>query len=193
MMVTYALTSGDVALDQMATLARFQGLVTGDLHSNSDLRRSTILPTAMYLISQAPIFGHGLGSWPILVLNVDIQNHPHNMILEVLCELGFVGLALLSLTFIAVLRRINVESLRSDPLFLAATMLFINTFLNSMTSGDFPENRNVFVMLGLMLVRSMQVEDEPEQAEDEVVDHLAAVNAQDDYAAYQQIRSRRID
>ncbi len=165
--IVYSFTSPDADLGALATLNRFRGIVSGDLESHSDLRRSLNLENAILGISRAPIFGHGIGSWPIIVNNSDYQDHPHNMILEILYESGLVGLAIVACVFIVLTRKINVHRLRTDPLLLAAAMMSVNVFMNAMTSGDLPENRQVFAMLGLLLVRSPEEEESEDAAEDD--------------------------
>jgi O-antigen ligase len=106
-----------------------------------------------HLWLQRPLFGSGIGSWPVLYHGIDVGRHPHNLILEVLVEFGFVGLLLLAAVVLAAARRTSVRRLREDPLLMCAAMLCISMFLSAMTSSDITGNRHVFAMLGLLMMR----------------------------------------
>jgi O-antigen ligase len=100
-----------------------------------------------------PLFGSGIGSWPVLYWGLDVGRHPHNLILEVLVEFGLIGLLQLATVAVAGARRTSVRRLREDPLLMCAAMLCISAWLSAMTSGDITGNRNVFAMLGLLMMR----------------------------------------
>ncbi|WP_240476552.1 O-antigen ligase family protein [Geminicoccus roseus] len=198
--IIYAFTSPDADLGTLSTLARFRGLLSGsELASSSDFRRTANLEAALEWIPRAPIFGHGIGSWPILVHHGDFQDHPHNFILDIMFDFGLVGLAIMIGVFWACLRNISVHRLRTDPLLLASAMLCINVLMNAMTSGDLPENRQVFVMLGLLLMRSEEDEEEEDVLDGED-DEPAGVHrpwvvddADDELAAFRHLRPRAFD
>lgn len=185
-LVGYAISSSDVDLGQLATLARFRGIAEGNLVSGSDVTREDNVEQALAWIPRAPFIGQGIGSWPTVVRHIDIQDHPHNMVLEVMFELGLVGVVLLGTVFVMCLRNVTLVRLRTDPLMLAAAMLAINAFMNAMTSGDLGENRSVFVTMGLLLVRAVQEDDD---AADEPADEPPVWQEQeDDLEAFRRLR-----
>lgn len=100
---------------------------------------------------QAPIFGHGIGSWPVINDGIDMRGYPHNIILEILVELGMAGvfiallILLYALSFLAPLKSIG-----DQPLKVLLIMLTVYMLLNSMVSGDIPDNRLLFACIGLM-------------------------------------------
>lgn len=193
-MILYAFTSPDVDLGAFSTLARLRGVASGELASSSDFRRSANLTDALTWIPRAPIFGFGVGSWPVVVHQADFQDHPHNMILEVMFEFGMVGLAIMVGVFWACLRGVRVERLRTDPLYLAAAMLTINVVMNAMTSGDLPENRQVFTMLGLLLMRPpAEAEDEADDEDDRLDDDHPWNQEAEDLDAFRQLRPKAVD
>jgi O-antigen ligase len=102
---------------------------------------------------EQPLFGSGVGSWPIRYFGFDVGRHPHNLVLEVLVEFGLIGFLLLAAVVVSAVRRTSVRRLREDPLLMCAAMLWINMFLGAMTSSDITGNRNVFAMLGLLVMR----------------------------------------
>lgn len=105
---------------------------------------------AVELWSETPVIGQGAGGWSIAVGSGDVARHPHNLFLEVLVEGGLVGLILLVMLLATALRPVSMARLRTDPFALCSLMLFANAFLNAMVSGDLPDNRTMFLMLGLL-------------------------------------------
>jgi O-antigen ligase len=139
-------SSGD-----LPTLQRFDILLTeeegGQAHRLWFWRRSWDFWLAH------PLFGSGVGSFGILAVGIDRSSHPHNLILEVLVEFGLIGLLLITAVAVAALRRTSVHRLREDPALMCAAMLCICTLIYAMTSSDITGNRNVFAMLGLLVMR----------------------------------------
>lgn len=100
---------------------------------------------------QAPIFGYGIGSWPIINGDIDMRGYPHNIILEILVELGLIGaLIFFTLIIYALLILAPVKSIGDEPIKLILLMLMVYMLLNSMVSGDIPDNRLLFSCIGLM-------------------------------------------
>jgi O-antigen ligase len=142
-------TAGGLALyatltgQRLATLDRMERLAEGN-------PRTKHYATWVEVWPQAPLLGHGTGSWPLLRGMSDRQNYPHNLFLEILAENGVVGLVLFLALLGAALRPVSLERLRCDPQALCAMMLFTSTLSNAMTSGDLPNNRAVFLMVGVL-------------------------------------------
>jgi O-antigen ligase len=134
----YATTSG-----RLATFDRLERLTEGNPRTELYQEWTKVWP-------QAPLLGHGTGSWPILRGRPDLQSYPHNMILEILVENGIVGLILFCALAGVALRPVSLERIRRDPQALCATMLLLGALSNAMTSGDLPGNRAVFLMLGVL-------------------------------------------
>jgi hypothetical protein len=80
-----------------------------------------------------------------------VQVYPHNISVEVLVELGLVGLLLLWLIIAHCLRCLGpLRSIRGDPVRIFLLAMFVAQFIIAHVSGDLHENRGLFVMLGLM-------------------------------------------
>jgi O-antigen ligase len=110
--------------------------------------------SSFYIWMEQPIIGHGIGSWPIMMGLGDVRAYPHNIMLEILCELGLIGLFLFCLLIAFALKQIIVpwRILNNSPIRILVLMLFFNTFINAMVSGDLHDNRVLFAMLGLMVL-----------------------------------------
>jgi O-antigen ligase len=135
----YAATTGQ----RLPTFDRLQRVAEHNTRAQFYIQWAEVWP-------EAPLVGHGAGSWPLLVGRPDQQNYPHNMFLELSVESGVVGLILFFAVVGVALRPASLERLRSDPQALCAMMLFANVLLNAMTTGDLPGNRAVFMMLGVL-------------------------------------------
>lgn len=102
--------------------------------------RFDILKTTLNLLSEIPIFGYGLGSFGVLILNEDVAFYPHNIFVELLFETGYLGLSLF--LFILFLFYKNF----SGNIF---EYLVVYYLILSMTSGDFAGNNVLFILLFL--------------------------------------------
>ena len=112
--------------------------------------RMVFYHNAFELWLKAPIFGHGIGSWPIINGEPDARSYPHNIILEVLVEFGVSGFGLFLYFLRKALRQFRgMAGIRICPFRQTIFMLLVNAFLNAMVSGDIPDNRILFGILGL--------------------------------------------
>ncbi|KIO46303.1 O-antigen ligase domain-containing protein [Sanguibacteroides justesenii] len=108
------------------------------------LNRDFVTPFRVLAID--PVFGVGFGGYP----DYANKNYPHNLFLEILCELGMVGFMVILMclgAFWVSRRKINMvrfRTLNNAYLFL----LFTVFFMRSMISGDLTGN---IVLLGLLL------------------------------------------
>lgn len=90
------------------------------------------------------LFGHGIGSFGIEYLGTDEKAYPHNLFLEVIFELGLLGLLLILFLFALVFYR----GLKGNRLYMA---LFIFGFLNAMKSLSLTDLWLLFSLMGLVL------------------------------------------
>ncbi len=98
-----------------------------------------------------PLLGYGIGSWPILKGLPDMNSYPHNLIFEILVELGLTGLILFgSIVFVALKGFKRSHNSRNIFLGSVILMMFVNAFVGAMLSGDINDNRIIFALLGLM-------------------------------------------
>ncbi len=114
---------------------------------------------------EAPVFGHGIGEFGSLLGWGDIRVYPHNLFLEIMVELGLVGLALILLAVYSTLSNFSFRLLRSDYFLALLVMFVLNAFINGMVSGDLSDNRILLALLGLYAGRSVM----PMRTYDDVV------------------------
>lgn len=115
--------------------------------------RLSYYQSAISFWSKRPFFGHGVGSWPILVGLPDSQAYPHNIILEILVELGAFGLIVYSIMFLYAIRQLgSLSTVQNDPWRLLILMLLVQAFISAMISGDISDNRFLYGILGLMCI-----------------------------------------
>jgi len=91
------------------------------------------------------LFGYGFGSYGILTLGKDVRSYPHNVLLEVWVELGFVGVVV----FLLFIGNIFILSKKSFS-FSFFVMLFI--FLNMMKSSSISDMRIYFAFMSMMII-----------------------------------------
>jgi len=135
----------------LTTLHRLEILLEEPEGGTSAQGRLERIGGALRQISEAPVFGQGVGSFywyygdPTLT-----RDYPHNIILELWAETGMVGLFLFFLLVFHAVRKTKWAKLSQAPMHFVAILLLVNTFLNAMVSGDVPDNRLLFVALGLI-------------------------------------------
>ncbi len=123
--------------------------------SGSGLLRLEMYSEAFWAWWERPLFGHGVGGFSVVWANLDERLFPHNLVLELLCELGIVGFALfLFIPAAAILAR-RGEWRQTSLVYRAMVFALAGSaFANTMTSGDLPDNRYFFAALGLLAFRN---------------------------------------
>ena len=93
------------------------------------------------------LFGHGVGSFGIEFTGTDFKAYPHNLFLELIFELGIIGLLLILALLILAFYCAN----KSDRLLMA---LLVFVFLNVMKSFSLIDLWILFSIVGLILNRT---------------------------------------
>lgn len=129
----------------MNSLGRFAVLFSGsDKSSQGRLEAmSYALESSVESVS-AFLFGHGIGSFGVLYLGIDGRAYPHNLFIELLFELGIIGLLLVVFLLIFTFLR----ALKGKKIFI---VLFVFCFLNAMKSSNLTDLWVLFSILGLAL------------------------------------------
>ena len=116
--------------------------------------RINLIKKAWEYFLKNPFFGNGLGSYGYLTYGFDIRLYPHNIIFEVLSELGIVGFLLITILIIITFIRYFKYSSKTDKFTNLIMSLFIYYLLNSFVSGDlgFYNSKLFFLMVVLNLM-----------------------------------------
>ncbi len=133
------------------TLQRFLVIYEDPSHGYSVAVRLEYYKDAFHYWLASPIWGHGIGSWPILEGEEDTRKYPHNIFLEIAVELGLIGVCLfMGFLFYGLKCLGDLDRVRSDPLKMTTLMLLINMIVNAQFSGDLHDNRVLFALVGLI-------------------------------------------
>lgn len=136
---------------------RFQLLVSEDRGASVNAREENI-DLALRLARENHYQPHGLGSWSRLVDNGHVVAYPHNIVIEALYELGSIGLIsflLFVATIFASVFMLLMTGSRSGPrstLILSSFCVFLFACMSAQVSGDFYDNRLIWLAAGLILV-----------------------------------------
>ena len=101
-------------------------------------------------------FGYGIGSFSKEYSNKDTREYPHNIILEILFELGIIGLFLFLIFYIYIIKDYKYTSLSWLVLFMT---------LNVLKSGGLTDLRLFFAILSLMLISTIAKEEKVDKLE----------------------------
>jgi O-antigen ligase len=139
------------------TIDRLLALLQPGMEPSAATRLS-YYEVAIPLWLETPIVGHGIGSWPILIGLGDVRNYPHNIVLEIMVELGLIGLLLFIGMVIFGLRTLGSwGSIAKDPARILILMLFVNVFTNAQVTGDIGYNNVMFSIFGLLMLTRRSV------------------------------------
>ena len=109
------------------------------------------------------LFGVGIGGFSHVAVRYDARLYPHNIFLEIFCELGFIGLILfllfLGTTFAEIIKKIqSFQNVQARAFLFASTMAATFTLIGAQFSGDLNDNRRLWFLLGLSLAISRLAE-----------------------------------
>lgn len=88
------------------------------------------------------VFGYGIGSYNMIKNGIEGRNYPHNVFLEVMVELGFIGLMLYLLILILFARNITAIN-------IGITLAVLFLLLNSLKSSSIIDLRVFFSFLAI--------------------------------------------
>lgn len=125
---------------------------------DSALMRISLYRSAVNLWASSPILGGGTGQLSVAAAGEDIRLYPHNIILELGAETGFIGVLIfviligLALRKGLILLRSKERIVRIIGRYLFVAFCFV--LLNAMVSGDINDNRLLFTFTGLLMTSS---------------------------------------
>lgn len=108
-------------------------------------------PAALEAWRENPLFGLGFkGFAPWFNGVVDRGAYPHNIVLQVLSELGLVGLGLFLAVIFVALRNLSLVRLREDRLLVATLMYGVAAAAEAMFAGTVERHTTFFLAVGLL-------------------------------------------
>lgn len=126
---------------------RFKVLFSGGgVSTNERLEAMAFALEHSFLNTKVFLFGHGMGSFGYEFSGIDARQYPHNLFLEILFELGFLGL--LFFTFLSLIALKGM--LKNNKLLLMLTTFLL---LNVMKSSNLTDLWILFSLFGILLNR----------------------------------------
>jgi O-antigen ligase len=122
---------------------RITPLLTGQIDEAVN-ERFTYYQSAFSVFLEHPFIGVGFGGWPMSHGLEDISLHPHNIFLEILSEMGFIGFALFIALVYLIFRKLKFSFIFSTPELTSVTLLTIFSFINAQKTGDLHDNLLLF-------------------------------------------------
>ncbi len=118
--------------------------------------RGDLLSFGWSLLRQHPLIGAGLGGYRYDSPNPGVYNWPHNIFLEIACELGLPAL-LIAIAIFGTAMRDAIRQVRDavSPYFsfsLIAAALFLTGIVNSTNTGDINSDRLSWLFVALVFV-----------------------------------------
>lgn len=118
--------------------------------------RGDLLSFGWSLLRQHPLIGAGLGGYRYDSPNPGLYNWPHNIFLEIACELGLPAL-LIALVIFGAAMRDAIRQVREtvSPYFsfsLIAAALLLTGIINSTNTGDINSDRLTWLFVALIFV-----------------------------------------
>jgi O-antigen ligase len=118
--------------------------------------RAELLGYGWHLLQQHPLIGVGIQGFRYHSLNAGLYNWPHNIFLELACELGIPAMLIVSAIFGSAIHEsfLQIRDEVSPYLrfsHLAAALLLVG-FVNSLNTGDINSDRSTWLFVSLVFV-----------------------------------------
>ncbi|MFC4989687.1 O-antigen ligase family protein [Saliphagus infecundisoli] len=138
--------------DTLRLVEKFESIFAGNTAPSYTNRVDYITAGIDVWLSGNTVVGHGLGSWP--AVSGQRAHWPHNIVIELLVELGLVGTVLFFLLILVGLYFTLEGYLTTlEPEYVAVFAILCYTFLNALVTGNFNDNRFLFAAIGLLCYR----------------------------------------
>ncbi|WP_440764705.1 O-antigen ligase family protein [Natronorubrum sp. DTA7] len=131
------------------TIERFMALTGSDPGRSASARVEWYIQSVQAWM-EAPLFGHGTSGWASAIGMDDPGGYPHNILLELMVEVGTIGTAFLitcTLYMYNMMKKTGIGQLQ-----IFSLMIICYALINALLSGDLTTNRLLFAALGLLLV-----------------------------------------
>lgn len=141
-------------LHTLNRLQEFYAAGTEQAGDASTLERLDLYRQALQAFCKNPVFGLGIGSWPTIVSGGIVISHPHNIFLEVLAELGVVGVLFMGSYVWYFMRHVSWRGVLATASGQSVLALWFFSLLNAQKSGDLIDNIFLFVWSAVLLALS---------------------------------------
>lgn len=131
------------------TLDEIIPILQGNFDPSAAGRLETYHQGIVYWL-EAPLLGNGLGSFGPMYLGRDTMYYPHNFAIEILAELGLIGLLLFGALLCVAFRSV-LANLRTHPVAILLFGLLVFSLVNASLSKDLQGNRILFGIVGLTI------------------------------------------
>jgi len=118
------------------------------------IRKNYVRQAIDYLVNNPDkiVIGSGVGSFSFISANKDITLYPHNIFIEILLEIGIVGIILFSLIFLltaydVILGKKYLDKENYDNIIIWISLLIL-FFINAQFTGDIVINRPLWFFVG---------------------------------------------
>jgi O-antigen ligase len=134
-----------------------------------------------------PLWGWGTGSSPYLMFGGDSKMYPHNIFVELFCELGLIGLVIFCYFLYTAFKEFYFAlrlSVPGSPLFYGLIWAFgltIGMLIGAQLSGDINDASGVWLSVALMMKFSAMQEEQALISSDSTTSELAEVARIEDY------------
>lgn len=127
--------------------------------------RGDLLDYGWRLLQQHPLIGAGIGGFRYSSPNPGAYKWPHNIFLELACELGIPAALLVIAIFSSAIkeswRQLRDRRSPEFPLSLIAVALFVIGIVNALNTGDINSDRSTWLFMSLVFViRGYRMRDE---------------------------------
>ena len=150
------------------TLARLTKLQDEADQSTSinGINRWDLWKAAYHYWLTAPLVGHGLNSFAVMYVGHDLDGlHPHDIFLEMLSEMGLVGLILFLIFMWVGARNASFARLKRDPLMVCVLLYVITSAMSALFGRDIVGVRKFFFAISLLALRPPTNAPDPADAE----------------------------
>lgn len=118
--------------------------------------RGELLGYGWHLLQQHPILGVGIQGFRYYSLNAGLYNWPHNIFLEIACELGIPAMIIVCFIFGSAIQE-SIRQMRDALLpyltfsYVTAALLLVG-IVNALNTGDINSDRSTWLFISLVFV-----------------------------------------
>lgn len=118
--------------------------------------RGELLDYGWRLLQRHPLIGAGIGGFRYSSPNPGAYKWPHNIFLEIACELGIPAAVIVIVIFAGTIRecwrQLHARSSAEFPLSIIAAALFAIGIVNALNTGDINSDRSTWLFMSLVFV-----------------------------------------